>query len=104
MDGTTGKPAVSTTSGFSGSSKGGVFSRKKAKYFGIGMVISRNSPSTTTSSLVPELHFMLFYFMRKVIKEALTFSNCAAFEECLRSNGTVRHGGNSPSCLASTKT
>lgn len=59
MDGTTGKPAVSTTSGFSGSSKGGVFSRKKAKYFGIGMVISRNSPSTTTSSLFPELHFML---------------------------------------------
>lgn len=43
-------------------------------------------------------------YLRKVIKEALTFSNCSAFEECLRSNGTVRHGGNSPSCLASTKT
>lgn len=59
MDGTTGKPTVSTTSAFSGPSKGCAFSREKAKYFGIRMVISRNSPSTNTSSLVPELHFML---------------------------------------------
>lgn len=36
-----------------------LFLGKKAKYFGIGIVISRNSQSTNSSSLVPEFHFML---------------------------------------------